>query len=179
MKNYIKQKILLSIIYSLLFWQSNALAVTLETKDDYPETEEVQRFEDIGSVVGGEGLIFRPGKIKNESTRTQEIKVNRYLWQASIETLNHMPLASVDSYGGVVITEWYSPNNKPNFRFKISVFIKDNVINPDAIEVKIFEQILKNGNWISTNNTPSLAISLEDKILRRARELYINAEVKK
>lgn len=175
MKNAYKHKIFLKIICAFFFMQSNALAA----ESDYPETEAVQRMEDMGSIVGGEGIVFRPGKIKNESTKNQGIKVNKYLWQASIETLNHTPLASVDSYGGVVITDWYSPNGKPNFRFKISVFIKDDVIHPDAIEVKIFEQILKNGDWVGTTDSPNLANSLEDKILRRARELYISAEVKK
>lgn len=175
MQNNCKRRFFLSTICVLLCLLNNVLAA----KDDYPEVEAISKMEDMGSIVGEEGLVFRPGRIRNESTKNQEIKVNRYLWQASIETLSHTPLASVDSYGGVIITDWHSPNNKPNFRFKISVFIKDNVISPDAVEVKIFEQILKNNNWVSTTNSPNLAISLEDKILRRARELYISAAVKK
>jgi hypothetical protein len=175
MKNIYKPRFFLSVICSLFFLQGSALAVN----EDYPEVESISKMEDMGSMAGEEGLVFRPGRIRNESTKTQEIKVNRYLWQASLDTLSHTPLASVDSYGGVIITDWHSPNNKPNFRFKISVFIKDNVISPDAVEVKVFEQILKNGNWISTTNSPNLAISLENKILRRARELFISAAVKK
>lgn len=175
MKNTYKRRFFLSIICSLLFIQNYALAVN----EDYPEVEAISKMEEMGSIVGEEGLVFRPGRIKNESTKTQEIKINSYLWKASIETLSNTPLASVDSYGGVIITDWHSPNNKPNFRFKISVFIKDNVISPDAVEVKIFEQILKNDNWVNTTNSPNLALSLEDKILRRARELYIGEAVKK
>lgn len=175
MKNTCKRRFLLSTICSLLFLQNHVLAVN----EDYPEVEAISKMEDMGSIAGEEGLVFRPGRIKNESTKTQEIKVNKYLWQASIETLSHTPLASVDSYGGVIITDWHSPNNKPNFRFKISVFIKDDVISPHAVEVRVFEQILKNDNWVSATDSPNLAISLEDKILRRARELYISTAVKK
>ena len=43
----------------------------------YPRTREERRREEIGSVVGGEGLVFRPGKIRNESTKTDNNKVNK------------------------------------------------------------------------------------------------------
>ncbi|KAJ6645007.1 Leucine--tRNA ligase [Pseudolycoriella hygida] len=55
--------------------------------------------------------------------------------------------------------------------------IKDNVISPDALQIRVFEQLFKNGNWLDNNNNSSnLAIDIEDKILRKARELYISAE---
>ncbi len=157
------------------FLNINAIATV---SDDYPMPEEERRFEEIGSIVGGEGLVFRPSRIKNDSTKTQSNTINKYLWQASIESLSFIPLASTDSNGGVIITEWYNPKGKTNFRFKINIFIKDNLISPDSIQVKIFEQTLKSGNWIDSQNTSDLAIIIEDKILRRARELYIS-EVKK
>ncbi|XVN41475.1 MAG: DUF3576 domain-containing protein [Rickettsia endosymbiont of Argas persicus] len=143
--------------------------------DDYPKTESEQKWEEVGSIAGEEGLVFRPGRVKNESTKAVGCSVNKYLWQAAIETLTFTPLASADSNGGVIITEWYSPRLKPNFRFKINVFIKDDTIHPDSIEVKVFEEVLKNKQWVMNENTSNLAITLEDKILRRAREIYINS----
>lgn len=147
-------------------------------KYDYPETLQERKLDEMGSLAGGEGLVFRPGKIKNESTKTQASSVNKYLWQASIEILNYIPLASVDSNGGIIITEWHSPKDKANYRFKINVFIKANIISPDSIQINIFEQTLRNGNWLDNAATPDLALTIEDKILRRARELYISSEVK-
>ncbi len=143
--------------------------------DDYPKSEQEQKWDEVGSIAGEEGLVFRPGRIKNESTKAAGCSINKYLWQASINTLSVIPLASADSNGGVIITEWYSPPATPNFRFKINIFIKDDVIHPDAIEVKVFEEVLKNKQWVMNENTSNLAITLEDKILRRAREIYINS----
>jgi hypothetical protein len=37
----------------------------------------------MGSVLGGEGIVFRPTKIRNNSTRTEDSKVNNYLWNAT------------------------------------------------------------------------------------------------
>lgn len=171
MHKYLKQAI--SLITPLLFY-SNTVAVTT----DYPETVGEREMDNMGSILGGEGLIFRPGKTKNESTKTGLSHINKYLWQASIDSLSSIPLASADSNGGIIITEWYSPKDKQNFRFKVNIIIKDNVISPDAIQVRVFEQILKNGNWIDGHTSNNLAIIIEDTILRRARELYISAKEK-
>ncbi|WP_375318626.1 MULTISPECIES: DUF3576 domain-containing protein [unclassified Candidatus Tisiphia] len=173
MKEHSK-KIIIGLMSSLFFSPISAIA----RDSKYPESEQERQMEEMGSIVGGEGLIFRPGRIKNESTKTEVGNINKYLWQASIETLSFVPLASSDSIGGVIITEWYSPKGKTDFRFKINIFIKDNVISPDAIQVRIFEQTLKNGHWLDNHTTPELANNIEDKILRKARELYISAERK-
>jgi Domain of unknown function (DUF3576) len=170
MKEHFKRTII-GIMSSLLFFPISVIA----RDSNYPESEQERQMEEMGSIVGGEGLIFRPGRIKNESTKTEIGNINKYLWQASIETLSFVPLASSDSIGGVIITEWYSPKGKADFRFKINIFIKDNVISPDAIQVRIFEQTLKNGNWLDNHTAPDLVNNIEDKILRKARELYISA----
>ncbi len=170
MKEHFKRTII-GIMSSLLFCPTLAIA----RDSNYPESEQERQMEEMGSIVGGEGLIFRPGRIKNESTKTEIGNINKYLLQASIETLSFVPLASSDSIGGVIITEWYSPKGKSDFRFKINIFIKDNVISPDAIQVRIFEQTLKNGNWLDNHTAPDLVNNIEDKILRKARELYISA----
>ncbi len=170
MKEHFKRT-MIGVMSSLLFFPT----LTIARDSKYPKSEQERKMEEMGSVVGGEGLIFRPGRIKNESTKTEIGNINKYLWQASIETLNFVPLASSDSIGGVIITEWYSPKGKADFRFKINIFIKDNVISPDAIQVRIFEQTLKNGQWLDSHTTSELANNIEDKILRKAREIYISA----
>jgi len=162
-------KLFLAVIFIVFGSYNNIFA------DNYPQTEAEQKWEEVGSVAGEEGLVFRPGRIKNESTKAVGCSVNKYLWQAAIETLTFTPLASADSNGGVIITEWYSPRSKADFRFKINVFIKGDTIHPDSIEVKVFEEVLKNKQWVLDENTSNLAITLEDKILRRAREIYINS----
>lgn len=163
-------KLFVAVIFTIFSIGDNIIFA-----DDYPKTEQEQKWDEVGSIAGEEGLVFRPGRVKNESTKAVGSSVNKYLWQAAIEVVSFAPLASADSNGGVIITEWYSPHSKPNFRFKINIFIKDDIIHPDSIEVKIFEEVLKNKQWVLNENTSNLAIALEDKILRKAREIYINS----
>jgi hypothetical protein len=156
---------------------SSSMAANSLAERDYPKTKQEREVDSMGSILGGEGVIFKPGKVKNETTKTQlGFSINKYLWQAAIETLNFAPLGSIDSNSGVIITDWYSPKNKPGFSFKINIFIRDNVISPEAIEVKLFQRVLKNNSWQPVDQPSNLPTILEDKILRRARELYIKSE---
>jgi hypothetical protein len=61
---------------------------------------------------------------------------------------------------------------------KINVFIKDNIISTNAIEVKIFERVIKSGNIVQNQEQDKLASTLEAKILQKARLLYVNAQKK-
>src|ERR1700722_13995350 len=49
--------------------------------------------------------------------------VNAYLWRGALETLAFMPLASADPFGGVIITDWYQPQQSPGERFKATAYI--------------------------------------------------------
>ena len=92
----------------------------------YPQSPLEKEMDDTGSLLGGDGIIFRPGKVKNTSTQSTSLAVNKYLYLAAIDTLSFAPLASVDSTHGVIITDWYMPQDNSNSKFKINVFIKDN-----------------------------------------------------
>ena len=63
------------------------------------------------------------------------IAVNSYLWRASLDTLNFMPLASADPFGGVIITDWHSEASSPDERFKATVYILDTRLRADALNV--------------------------------------------
>ena len=138
---------------------------------DYPTSSIEKEMDEMGSLAGGEGIVFRPSKEKSTATKTVG-NINKYLYQASIDVLKIAPLASADSQGGTVITEWYSPHDQKNTQFKITVYIKDKLIAPEALEVIAFQRKKHNGKWSDTYEPSPIAIVLEDKILRKARELY-------
>ena len=69
------------------------------------------------------------------------IGVNGYLWRASLDTLAFMPLASADPYGGVILTDWYANPEKPDERFKATVYILDSRLRADGLNVTIFKQV--------------------------------------
>ena len=104
-----------------------------------------------------------------------DIGVNAFLWRASLDTLNFMPLSSADPFGGVIITDWYSDPTTPAERFKATVYILDTRLRADALNVSLFRQTQANGQWSDAAVNPDTEIQIENQILRRARELRLSA----
>jgi hypothetical protein len=97
--------------------------------------------------------------------------VNAYLWRASLDTLSFMPLASADPFGGVIITDWYSPPAAPGERFRATAYILGRQLRSDGVRVSVFRQELRNGQWVDAPVANATGTELEDKVLARAREL--------
>lgn len=104
-------------------------------------------------------------------SRVATIGVNAYLWRASLETLSFMPLAQVDSNGGVIITEWYSNPQAPNERVKVSVTILDTDLRADALRVNVNRQELGAIGWADAVVRAGTVQKLEEAILEKARKL--------
>jgi hypothetical protein len=145
---------------------------TISLAGDYPKSRVENEMDEMGSVLKGEGLVFRPGKTKSTATKSKIGNVNKYLYQATLEVLDFVPLTSADSVGGVIITEWYNPKGQPNTQLKINVFIKDEVISVEALDVKAYERSKIDNKWSEDYKESAIASILEDKIIRRARTLY-------
>lgn len=119
---------------------------------------------------GGDG----PRQVANPNSAAQ-IGVNGYLWRATLDTLSFMPLASADPYGGVIITDWYINPEKPDERFKCTVYILDARLRADGLNVAVFKQN-KNaaGEWIDAPSTNQTETDIENSILTRARQLKLS-----
>ena len=105
--------------------------------------------------------------------RAPQLGVNSFLWRASLETLNFMPLQEVDPFGGVIITDWYASAEAPGERFKSNVYILDTQLRADALKVSVFKQLNQGGGWTDAPVDADTARQIENAILTRARELYI------
>ena len=97
--------------------------------------------------------------------------VNAYLWQASLDTLSFLPLATVDPYGGVILSDWYMPS--PGERLKITVHISDRALRPSGLKVQLFREVRNGADWQFDKPNPDIARKLEDAILTRARALRL------
>jgi hypothetical protein len=132
------------------------------------------------SIFGEGGIVIFGGSSSKKSDNGAGIGINAYLWRASLETLAFMPLASADPFGGVIITDWYSPPESPNERFKMSIFITDRELHADGIRVSVFRQVKSGADWADASLAAKTATDLENAILTRARELRAaNAAIKK
>jgi len=118
-------------------------------------------------------LIFGTDRSRREdaSTGAGALGVNAYLWRATLDTLSFMPLASADPFGGVIITDWYTPASAPGERFRATAYILGRQLRSDGVRVSVFRQELRNGVWQDSPVSTSTASELEDRVLARAREL--------
>ena len=82
-----------------------------------------------------------------------------------------MPLASADPFGGVIITDWYTPAAASDERFKATAYILGRELRSDGVRVSIFRQVLQNGQWVDAPVSPVTVGEIENKVLSRAREL--------
>lgn len=103
--------------------------------------------------------------------RMATIGVNTYLWQASLDTIAFMPLATVDSNGGVIVTDWYVSPATPNERVKVTISILDTELRADAVRVAANRQQLGASGWVEAPVRPGTVQKLEETILGRARDL--------
>src|SRR3954468_10440846 len=108
----------------------------------FPDPDEEKRYR-YGSILGGEGGFTLLGPRRADANAQQDaqgIGVNSYLWRASLDTLAFMPIVSADPFGGVILTDWYSPPETPNERFKVNLYILDRQLRADGVRVSVFRQ---------------------------------------
>ena len=123
----------------------------------------------------GGGFLGMGKKTVPSTAQTAGIGVNAYLWRASLDTLAFMPLASADPYGGVIITDWYVNPEKPDERFKATVYILDTRLRADGLNVTIFKQVKgADGNWTDSSSSAQTQADIENSILTRARQLRLS-----
>jgi Domain of unknown function (DUF3576) len=137
-----------------------------------PEPRQVEA--NAGSANGGllDGLLS--SGLTSGGQRSETITVNSYLWRASLDTISFLPLSTADPFGGVIITDWYSPPETPSERFKVNVYILDRELRADGLRVAVFRQVREgNGNWVEAKVDDRTGRDLENAILKRARQMRI------
>ena len=91
------------------------------------------------------------------------------LWRASLDTIDFMPLSSVNYSGGIIITDWYSDGNNLEESVKISIRFLTNDVRTDALDIKVFyKQCNQLINCKVTQKTGSLVAELKKEILSKA-----------
>ena len=113
-------------------------------------------FRLMGNRDGNRGGVF-------------EFASSNELWRASLDTIDFMPLASVNYSGGIIITDWYSTDQTSNESIKISIRFLTNEIRSDALDIKVFnKKCLTQLNCTISEKTGNLIPELKGKILKTA-----------
>ena len=117
-----------------------------------------------------EGKSFRLKDLgKSSGSGVFEFASSNELWRASLDTIDFMPLSSVNYSGGIIITDWYSTDHTSNENIKISIRFLTNEIRADALDIKVFnKKCLTQLNCVISEKTGNLVSKLKEKILKTA-----------
>lgn len=151
---------------------------TASSADPFPGGPPQQA--DRGSVFGDGGLsvgtLMSGEAFGGGETRApgDALPVNRFLWQASLDTLGFLPLASTDPFTGVITTDWGMAPQSPGERFKVTAYMVSPALEASSLKVAVYRQIrTPDGAWVPAAVNPDTARRLEDAILTRARQIRI------
>ena len=124
---------------------------------------------------GDQGILTlgNTGRNNMDNNQGSGVGVNTFLWRASLEAINFMPIMQVDPFGGVIITDWHSVTETPNERYKLTILILGKTLQANALKVSMFKQKRENNNWVNSEVNPSIIRDIENNILSRARKFRI------
>ncbi|MEO1492474.1 MAG: DUF3576 domain-containing protein [Pseudomonadota bacterium] len=145
-----------------------------------PAREYNERFDESLFGEGGLSLtrVLSGDAFDGEEGQAGSLPVNRFLWQASLDTLSFLPLSSTDPYTGVIATDWGAAPNQPGERFKVTAYMLSPALSASSLKVAVYREVRdgEQGVWVPATVSPDTPRKIEDAILTRARQIRI-AEV--
>tara|TARA_B100001057_G_scaffold429039_1_gene454898 strand:+ start:454 stop:987 length:534 start_codon:yes stop_codon:yes gene_type:complete len=133
------------------------------------------------NVEQGKGVSINKLLSRSGNTNFQFSSSNP-MWRASLETLDFMPMATVDYAGGMIISDWYSDNSGGNNEsLKITVRFLSNEVRSDSIKIIVHKKICKSISSCSTTVLENSTISQEltSAIIRKAALMDKKSKEKK
>ncbi len=101
----------------------------------------------------------------NKEDPNTTVEVNKYIWQASLEVLNFLPIESVDPFTGVIVTGYGRPPGGGR-AYRATIYVQDPALEARSLKVALQSQ---GGGAVA----PETVRAVEDAILTRARQLRI------
>lgn len=101
---------------------------------------------------------------ENRDDPNTTLEVNRYIWNASLEILDFMPIQSVDPFSGVIVYGFGTPPGSGR-AYRATVFVQD-----PALDARSLRLALATRSGPASTETVR---AIEDAILTRARQLRI------
>ncbi len=93
------------------------------------------------------------------------VEVNKYLWAASLDVLNFLPIEQIDPFTGVIVTGYGTPPGSGR-AYRATIYVQD-----PALDARSLRVALQSGGGATV--APETVRAVEDAILSRARQLRI------
>ncbi len=125
------------------------------------------------NIEEGRGFRIMGGKKGNNF----DFATSNPLWRASIDILDFMPLSTANYSGGLIISDWYSENQK-NGEIKVTIKFLSTEIRPDGIDIIIHKRICDENNCKVNKIKSDLNKELKIAILKKAT-IYKNQDMER
>lgn len=101
----------------------------------------------------------------NADNPNTTLEVNKYIWAASLDVLNFLPIESVDPFSGVIVTGYGTPPGGGR-AYRATIYVQDPALDARSLRVALQS---RGGGAVD----PATVHAVEDAILTRARQLRI------
>tara|TARA_Y100000992_G_scaffold237785_1_gene168580 strand:- start:627 stop:1166 length:540 start_codon:yes stop_codon:yes gene_type:complete len=152
-----------------------------ETYETEKQRAQTKKTEDMDLRLPSESTILDAGKgftlldaLGLDSPVDYQTK--SITFNVALDKVAFMPLISVDSSAGVIVTDWYSLDDGQS-RIKINIRIIDQEMNEESLIVSLFSQSLDNDRWVDEGINSEQSSKIKDSILNSARSLKIASEL--
>jgi len=132
------------------------------------------------NIAEGRGVSIKSLKKGMSGGGQYEFSTSNPMWRATLDSLDFIPLTTVDYSGGLIITDWYNDGNTKNESIKIIVRFLSNEIRSNSLKITVHKK-----KCLDQNNCPTQIISsaiteeLTRVILSKAAVLEKQLKVKK
>ena len=94
----------------------------------------------------------------------------------ALDKVGFMPLISVDSASGIIVTDWYSLDDGQS-RIKMNIRVVDQEMTDESVTVSLFTQSLDGDRRIDQGINAEQSLKVKQSILTSARSLAIASEL--
>lgn len=101
----------------------------------------------------------------NRQNPNNTVAVNRYLWNASLDVLNFLPIQTIDPFTGVIVTGYGTPPGGGR-SYRATVKVSDPALDARSLKVSLEGA---GGSAVAADTVRAV----EDAILTRARQLRV------
>jgi uncharacterized protein YceK len=100
----------------------------------------------------------------NSDDPNTTLEVNKYIWNASLDILNFLPIQSADPFSGVIVTGYGTPPGGGR-AYRATIYVRDPALEARSLNVALATR---------SGPAPTATVrAVEDAILTRARQLRI------
>lgn len=146
--------------------KTNTREVPVNAQERARKNIEEGRGVSVGSILKNRGTNF-------------EFSTSNPMWRASLEILDFMPMSTVDYSGGMIISEWYSDDDKESV--KITLRFLANEVRSDSIKVIVHKKNCSSQQncRVTLLENSKINEELKSSILRKAAILEKERKKKK